>query len=415
MTVRDFEDYELDKNIEKGNRYFRQERVMDLKKVNDEDWEASVRGRDMYEVIVTLDQEEIELTSCSCPVFTEEDNCKHVIAVFYAIREKMGLQPPAAIPAEQIEALLQLLPVDTLRSFLAEQLEDNKKMRNAFQALGYEKLHTLPVEQFTKAITGDPAGILIAAKQQLQAAKEAGKIKDYSAVVSRCLAVLTVLPAAPENTGEKNKKIISLVQEAFYQLYDLYDASEFDDYNSMRVYAHAARLVQDPVYPISDYDPHWVDLLWQNVESENDKQVLSLLDAMLVTAVNKNNQEDLERLETINRSYREIIGAVKTEKAKPVDKHPDYSLAKQTLLDAMEEALQKNDTGNYSIHRDALLQLMQQRSDVLGTRKIAEQCFKETREPRYYEILKDTYMKTEWEKVKAQFGLPGRTGNLRVV
>ncbi|MCF8567044.1 DEAD/DEAH box helicase [Alicyclobacillus tolerans] len=73
----------------RGRRYFEQGRVTSLNRDPDflSTWTAKVRGNRVYTVKVTLDEDDLD-ADCTCPIFNEDDLCKHVAAVLFAIAEQ---------------------------------------------------------------------------------------------------------------------------------------------------------------------------------------------------------------------------------------------------------------------------------------------------------------------------------------
>lgn len=86
MTTLASFDRELNETIVKrGFEYYRKGRVKDLEQVDDDVWRALVEGSEVYDVKITIAQDNVKQHLCSCP-YDLGEFCKHEIAVLYAIR-----------------------------------------------------------------------------------------------------------------------------------------------------------------------------------------------------------------------------------------------------------------------------------------------------------------------------------------
>src|SRR5882757_9950779 len=124
MTLQNFEKHQPDHELKKGHDYFRTGHVNRLKETAPGEWEARVRGRETYEVAVVLEGTVIADVDCDC--ILEIPYCKHVIAVLYALQERLGL--PVARPAAKentVAATISIkhLPEEHLRGFLLNYSE----------------------------------------------------------------------------------------------------------------------------------------------------------------------------------------------------------------------------------------------------------------------------------------------------
>ena len=86
LTLNNFEDEVNGTILQRGRSYFKQHAIIDLEMTSDDTWVAEVEGTDIYQVEVTLkNNDEITEFYCDCPY--DGDVCKHVVAVFYELRE----------------------------------------------------------------------------------------------------------------------------------------------------------------------------------------------------------------------------------------------------------------------------------------------------------------------------------------
>ena len=87
LTIQNFDSPE-DIITQRGKEYFDAGNVTSLEEVDKGEWVATVYGSIVYDVEVDLASKKIEFTDCTCAYFEENERCKHVAAVLYAIRER---------------------------------------------------------------------------------------------------------------------------------------------------------------------------------------------------------------------------------------------------------------------------------------------------------------------------------------
>jgi hypothetical protein len=108
--VRNLDDFEQRVNrtiLRRGQEYYKDRRV-DLAVFRDGVYSASVAGSDDYSVVVKLNAEnDIVEAECDCP-YTDGPHCKHIVAVLYAIRDR--LRAVSITERPQNAKVVQLFP-----------------------------------------------------------------------------------------------------------------------------------------------------------------------------------------------------------------------------------------------------------------------------------------------------------------
>lgn len=76
-------------SYKRGHTYFNQKRVVRLQyNPDDNRYEAQVRGSYLYDVSISIDEDNYVMAECDCPAFDEYDNyCKHIAAMLFQIYE----------------------------------------------------------------------------------------------------------------------------------------------------------------------------------------------------------------------------------------------------------------------------------------------------------------------------------------
>jgi hypothetical protein len=126
LTLKNFDSVEDNEATAKGLQYYKDGAISYIEEVEDGDWEASVMGTNLYSVGVNLKKLKINATGCDCPAFEQNDYCKHIAAVLFAIRDKLSTNLPAAKSTKEKKAKVktasQLLQ-DALHSVEAPDLK----------------------------------------------------------------------------------------------------------------------------------------------------------------------------------------------------------------------------------------------------------------------------------------------------
>lgn len=140
LTIQNFEKRIGKSMLNKGTQYFANGAVLEIEE-NNGDWTAEVEGTEDYSVEVTIKKDQ-EITGyfCDCPY--DGDICKHVVAVFYAIREEIAYRP--VIPKKggaknPFDDLLSKITAEEYAGFVKEYAKKNKDFKTAFEIFFAEK------------------------------------------------------------------------------------------------------------------------------------------------------------------------------------------------------------------------------------------------------------------------------------
>jgi hypothetical protein len=139
FTLRNFDKWLGAALVKRGKQYFENGAVTDL----DDDagqWTAAVEGSEIYEVSVTLkDDEEIADNFCDCPF--EEDVCKHQIAVLFAIREQLPVLKNVTkkTKGKPFDRLLENITAQEYSAFVKQYSVKNRDFKLAFEIFFADK------------------------------------------------------------------------------------------------------------------------------------------------------------------------------------------------------------------------------------------------------------------------------------
>jgi uncharacterized Zn finger protein len=133
LKLEDLSDHVDEQVLQRGENYHREGRVVSLEQTGEDAWRAFVDGTERYEVRIECDPDGEFAGGCSCP-YDWGPVCKHMIAVLIAIEElDPEILPDEAIQtpemkSEQVRAILEELPRETLLDMLAELAENDRSI-----------------------------------------------------------------------------------------------------------------------------------------------------------------------------------------------------------------------------------------------------------------------------------------------
>ncbi len=95
---------------------------------------ASVDGTQVYNVEVTIDDNEVVDSYCSCPYFEDNGECKHIVALLYYISNNAVIKYDKETSKKQnIKDVLNKIDVNDLKSFLVDLLNSNERIYDIFR------------------------------------------------------------------------------------------------------------------------------------------------------------------------------------------------------------------------------------------------------------------------------------------
>jgi uncharacterized Zn finger protein len=132
MTIDNFEKSIEPKILERGFEYYEQDYVERVEQIETGEFHAEVQGSELYEVYVRFDGRELIESECDCP-YDWGDECKHLVAVLYYIRDAEMLDETATSTiAQQIAERLSNITEQELKDFVSAYAKRNSAFREAF-------------------------------------------------------------------------------------------------------------------------------------------------------------------------------------------------------------------------------------------------------------------------------------------
>ena len=142
-----FQNFDLDEDnalVERGKEYFESGSIISLEETAKGKWEAAVAGTNIYNVDIKLTGIAIKKSQCTCRYFAQHQECKHVIAILYAIRERKAnpapeditekkvKEPKVKTPYQELQQLADKISDKDLREFVKHYALRNTDFTNSF-------------------------------------------------------------------------------------------------------------------------------------------------------------------------------------------------------------------------------------------------------------------------------------------
>jgi len=197
LTIQNFESQISGVILERGRQYYSNGYVSHIEETNDNTWTAEVEGSETYTVNITLRRNnEISGYSCDCPY--DGGTCKHVVAVFFALRDekkKIENKPGKATTKNVFESLLKSVSIKEYQNFIRSYAADNRKFKTGFELFFADKDHRIDVgKKYTELL-----------QKLIRKYTDRGYI-DYRASVGLSKEVNNLLRTGLDHTGQNNPK-----------------------------------------------------------------------------------------------------------------------------------------------------------------------------------------------------------------
>ena len=126
IPVTNFEDEVHFLITERGKEYFDAHQVRLLRQTQ-QGWSAIIDGSETYEVLLE-GHDVITQWNCTCP-FEHGPVCKHVAAVFYAVRE--AIEANRINASGELDRWIDSASPDTLKRILKMEIRKNEEARSS--------------------------------------------------------------------------------------------------------------------------------------------------------------------------------------------------------------------------------------------------------------------------------------------
>ena len=149
LTLQNFDSLTDSVILQRGKQYYSNGYLAYIEETGDNTWAAEVEGSETYTVEVTLKKgNEISGYSCNCPY--EGSTCKHVVAVFFALRDqikKAESKTNKTIKKDVFDNLLRSVSTKEYQDFIRSYAAKNKNFKTEFELFFASKDNRIDVEK----------------------------------------------------------------------------------------------------------------------------------------------------------------------------------------------------------------------------------------------------------------------------
>lgn len=150
MNINSFESQFSKVIVQRGYDYYMNHHVIDIMQIDNCNWQAEVEGTEPYTVDIVIEANgDITDATCDCPY---DDDCKHIVAVLYAIQEQFNNSPIPVSKSSKVQksTLQQLLAAQTKENLINLILTVGKNSPDFLQELEIRLMEPLDILQASK-------------------------------------------------------------------------------------------------------------------------------------------------------------------------------------------------------------------------------------------------------------------------
>ncbi|SMO50634.1 SWIM zinc finger family protein [Gracilimonas mengyeensis] len=433
MNLKDFERNISSTILDSGYDYFVQNAVDGLEKVAPGMWLAKVHGSEIYTVEVNTHKTKIKGWECNCP-YDHSPICKHVVALFYAIEERMNdaktfpKNKKKSAKKNRVQEIFKKTSKEELQEFIIAQFGRDAGIKNAFMAHFVEYLdedqqqkYKTIVRNIYKAAQGPYEFIdyYSAASLTSPLYKLAEKANDLLAgenikeSLAICKALIEEIPVFLNNMDDSDgsagdllyyafETLGAIVQQAPPMLKDelfTYCTEEFpkQKYHGFGFESHFLHYLPELI-TTEEQEEQFFELIDRQVkieqkESYSDYGITQLIKTKVEYLLNSRREDEAIKLIKSHKNYPDLRKML-------VDRaiaQKEFKLAKTLCHEGVEAAKEKNHPGIVTNWQQKLLEISKIEEDTPEVRRWAEKLFFEHYYAMgYYRELKATYSQNEW-------------------
>ncbi len=451
ISLNEFEQHIDEDILKRGLQYFKKGYVTCVDELSGGEYEATVEGSETYTVHMEIKNGVMNACYCTCP-YDWGPVCKHEVAVMFYLQQKelgietkpkkdakknqvmasLGVKPSLKNKKktiqEQLNEILDMLPPEELKGYIAECCDKEKSFRDMFLARYLHLIQPISQEMYAKqirAIVSSAAGRYgyldySAARKVANAVNEISQLAErkmtegnYREAMYMGCAMLEEMTKAIEQGDDSNGDLgccIDAAQEILFRV-----AEDCVDKAIRReLFDYALTAFQKQLFKGWDWHFHLLDLAIELIETESDKKLIAgWIDSVKPTGEKWDYDYDRARLMKL-----ELIR--KTEGEAELNSYLEANIdinnfRRELILEAIKEknyakAISLAETGIIADQKDKpglvdewkwhLLNIYQQQGDKFKIVEYARFLFLNSsrfRPQEMFDILKKQLEKTEWK------------------
>ncbi|SEJ09308.1 hypothetical protein SAMN04487995_3180 [Dyadobacter koreensis] len=421
--------------LQRGKNYYYEGAVISLEEEETGLWTASVEGSEIYLVEVMLGEGgEIDSFLCDCP--HDADVFKHIVAVFYELKDKVKtiqFKPAAQPKMGAFDDILENLAEAELKGFVAYYASDNKDFKRQFELYFVNKHKGTDVKRqyadlVKKAIrsaidrrfkdyysSNDLAQAMNAILAKARQAIHLNNFQDASIIVCTVLSQLAAdaVPEIDDSSGylgdtildavlliqeiAKSTKISSEIKEQLFlflneelskDVYFDYGDFGYELFNTFRYLAIQLGRVEDFLISASRSETN------DHEEEEDNYTAEYFLIQKLLLFRETGNTAEREKLIHENLNFVEVRKELLSE----LLERKDYISAKKLITEGIVIAENKEHPGTVTEWKRRLLEIAIIEEDIEAIRHYSLQfAFDQGFDCNYYRAWKNTFPESEQE------------------
>jgi hypothetical protein len=435
FTIQNFDKQVGSAMLKKGEQYYSNGAILDLEE-NSGDWTAEVEGTEVYSVSVSLkNDKEITEYFCDCPY--DGEICKHLVAVFFAIREEINERITIPIKSKKknfFEDLLTKINADEYSSFVKHYAVKNKDFKTAFEIFFADKDDRIDLgEKYTDLIRKlakkysdggfvdyrSSSGLANEVNRLIDKGYDLAHQKNYMDAFAIATAVLkemmNVLTCCDDSNG-------SLSGTAFNAI-ELIGTIATAEGIAVDMKEHIFKVLQTELtnsdyFGYGDFGYNLFSIFEDlAIELNKDKDFFNFIDAKIIKLTgeyddysrNFFNTQKINFLRVVGREDEvekliqqnlDIVEVRQGEVNKAIDKK-DFETAKKLIAGGIKIAEDKRHPGTVSQWKKELLRIAILEDDLTLVRSYCKHFAfdRSGLDTQYYNQWKATYKKDEWQPV----------------
>lgn len=434
MNLNDFEEHISPEIVDRGYDYFVSECVDGLEKVSSGMWLAEVHGSEIYTVEVNTDRTKIKSWDCDCP-YDYGPVCKHVVAVIYAISEKMesGKKPKPNPKGKKhgknkVQKIAEKISKEELWQFVLTLFKSDRGLKNRFIAHFAELLdedlsmkYKTIVRNYYKAAQGRHGFIDYRSASQLTkplyelANKASGLLVegDRMESLSICKSLIEEVPGFINNMDDSDGGAGDVIYSSFDTFAQI--AETAPPMLKDELFEYILEEFPKPKYHNFGFEDHFLGLLPGLVSSqEQEEAFMTLIDRQIETEkVKSYSQYAVTRLTKTKVDYllqnereAEAFTLIKEHQHLPdfrsmlVDRaisNKDFDMAKKLCREGIRIAESENQYGIVQNWHQTLYAVAKLEGNIPEQKKLAKKLFFDNYySMEWYQELKSTWPEKDW-------------------
>lgn len=349
MTITDFAEQLPASKTKPGREDFSNEKIMDLMETTSGNWDAAFWSSKYLRLHIKLLGNNIITATCDCGRTQNEDLCKHIIAMLYAIQHAKGLISEQDAFVISDPGLIGGASVKDRN----EMTRYAKLIREAFAAAKDVSGHIYRHQ--TNQVLKVPEKLLAQAQRSLEE-------KKYTEAANIALTILETIPFCVRKMEYGNSSTTDILDTAREII---------------------ATIANDPSQKelIKRFRKHGMTL------NTDDKNISVSSDA---------TQPVKPISQKLYRPVSETNPGVSAKNMTPGKDSP-------ALITALADAKKTGNAKKIEMYRQCILSERRNKNDKLGVREMALELFESNPTKDYLSLIKETYTQVEWDQVGFDF------------